>query len=254
MPVHFKGRHEKKAKNIHNLRILIMYKNHTLIVILFISLTSIFFSINNVNAEEIITIVPGSSDQNRERFFDITYYPVEVGTSITWDNADNISHDIAISQDNITLAKSGKIPPNEAFEYKFEQLGTFTFSSPKFPWMKGIVKVTDDLDNAIKKDLNSVNVDLTWTPKDIKKNTVNFKIIFTDSKSKNNYEHVDYIFAIKDQNGKTIFQGFPRHSGWGVEQSSYKFDDFHKSPYAEITITSLAFQPIDQITSKFNLQ
>lgn len=231
-----------------------MNKNYILIFLLFLSLSVTFFSVNNVTAEEIITIVPGSSDQNRERFFDITYYPVEVGTSLTWNNADNISHDIAISQDNITLAKSGKISPNEAFEYKFEELGTFTFSSTKFPWMKGIIKVIDDLDNAIKKYLNGVNVDLTWTPKDIKNNTVYFKIIFTDSKSKNNYEHVDYIFAIKDQNGKTIFQGFPRHSGWGVEQSSYKFDDFYKSHYAEITITSLAFQPIDQITSKFNLQ
>jgi len=195
-----------------------MNKNYILIFLSFLSLSVTFFSVNNVTAEEIITIVPGSSDQNRERFFDITYYPVEVGTSLTWNNADNISHDIAISQDNITLAKSGKISPNEAFEYNFEELGTFTFSSTKFPWMKGIIKVTDDLDNAIKKYLNGVNVDLTWTPKDIKNNTVYFKIIFTDSKSKNNYEHVDYIFAIKDQNGKTIFQGFPRHSGWGVEQ------------------------------------
>ena len=231
-----------------------MYENQTLIVVLSISLTAMLFSINNATAQEIITIVPGSSDQNRERLFDVTYYPLDVGTSIVWNNADNISHDIAISQGNITLATSEKIRPNEVFEYKFEKLGTFTFSSPTFPWMKGIIKVTDDLDNAIKKDLNGVNVKLTWTPKDTKNNTVNFKIIFTDSKTKNNYEHVDYIFAIKDQDSKTIFQGFPRHSGWGVEQSSYKFDDLQKSPYAEITITSLVFQPMDQITSKFNLQ
>lgn len=54
-------------------------------------------------AEEIITITPGSSDEKRERFYDITYYPIKPGKIIKWSNADNIPHEIEIlSQNNVT--------------------------------------------------------------------------------------------------------------------------------------------------------
>ena len=49
-----------------------------------------------VHAEEIITIVPGSSDSSRYRFFDITEYPISTGEEIKWYNADNILHKIQI--------------------------------------------------------------------------------------------------------------------------------------------------------------
>ena len=49
------------------------------------------------NAEEIITIVPGSSDSSRYRFFDITEYPISTGKEIKWYNADNIIHNIVVT-------------------------------------------------------------------------------------------------------------------------------------------------------------
>lgn len=54
-------------------------------------------------AEEITTITPGSSDEKRERFYDITYYPIKPGKIIKWSNGDNIPHEIEIpSQNNVT--------------------------------------------------------------------------------------------------------------------------------------------------------
>ena len=47
-------------------------------------------------SEEIITIVPGSSDSSRYRFFDITEYPINPGKEIKWYNADNILHNIKV--------------------------------------------------------------------------------------------------------------------------------------------------------------
>jgi len=42
-------------------------------------------------AEEIITITLRSSDEKRERFYDIPYHPIKPGKIIKWSNADNNS-------------------------------------------------------------------------------------------------------------------------------------------------------------------
>ena len=64
------------------------------------------------HAEEIITIVPGSSDSSRYRFFDITEYPISTGEEIKWYNADNIIHNIQIMSNDTNktiIAKSENI-------------------------------------------------------------------------------------------------------------------------------------------------
>lgn len=55
---------------------------------LFIFLQQEYFTI--IQAEEIITIILGSSDEKRERFYDITYYPIKPGETVKWGNADTI--------------------------------------------------------------------------------------------------------------------------------------------------------------------
>ena len=93
-------------------------------------------------AEEIITITPGSSDEKRERFQDITYYPIKPGKIIKWSNADNIPHEIEILSQNNVTSKNYKINPKDTFSFKFEKNGKYTFQSPQYHWMKGIVDVT----------------------------------------------------------------------------------------------------------------
>ncbi|HEX2406375.1 MAG TPA: hypothetical protein VHJ38_04115, partial [Nitrososphaeraceae archaeon] len=123
-----------------------------------------------VNAEEIITIVPGSSDSSRFRFFDITEYPISTGEEIKWYNADNILHNIkVISSDGKTIVtESENIKPKEYFNYEFKEEGQYLFQSSKYPWMKGKIIVTDDI-KTIKKSLgNDIDLNISWTPSDIK--------------------------------------------------------------------------------------
>lgn len=35
-----------------------------------------------------------------------------------------------------------KIDPNNSFSFKFKRIGKYTFQSPQYHWMKGIVDVT----------------------------------------------------------------------------------------------------------------
>lgn len=107
---------------------------------LFIFIQQEYFII--IYAEEIITTIPGSSNENRERFYDIIYYPIKPGKIIKWSNADNITHEIEISsEDNVTI-KNYRINPKDTFSFRFENIGKYTFQSPQYQWMKGIVDVT----------------------------------------------------------------------------------------------------------------
>src|SRR5918994_130621 len=173
---------------------------------LFIFIEQEYFTI--LYAEEIITIIPGSSDEKRERLYDITYYPIKPGKIIKWSNADNILHEIEIlSQNNVTI-KNYKINPKTK-----------------------------------KTELKDIDVEITWSPSTPRNELTHFKIIFID-KNKSNIEHVDYIFAIKDKMGNLIAQNIPIHSGWGMEMTQFKIDHL-ENLVLELTITGLSFQPID---------
>mgnify|MGYP003577670919 CR=1 FL=1 len=97
--------------------------------------------------EETITIVPGSSDPDRYRFFDITEYPITTGEEIQWYNADNIIHNIIVTSANgeIIVAQSANIKPKEFFSYKFAKKREYIFQSANYNWMKGKIIVTDDI-------------------------------------------------------------------------------------------------------------
>lgn len=71
---------------------------------LFIFIQQEYFTI--IQAEEIITIIPGSSDEKRERVYDITYYPIKPRETIKWRNADNIPYQIEILTENNVTKKN----------------------------------------------------------------------------------------------------------------------------------------------------
>ena len=113
------------------------------------------------HAEEIITIVPGSSDSSRYRFFDITEYPISTGEEIKWYNADNILHKIQIMSNDTNktiVAESENIEPKEYFNYEFKEEGEYLFQSIKYPWMKGKIIVTDDIKTVKKSFENDIDI------------------------------------------------------------------------------------------------
>jgi hypothetical protein len=120
----------------------------TILSLSIILVAGIFFiAFPLVFAEEVITILPGAQDHNRPRFLDITFYPIETGKELTWFNDDETSHRIiinAISEENnatILVADSGIIEPENSYTYTFEEEGTYLFSSPTYPWIRGTALV-----------------------------------------------------------------------------------------------------------------
>jgi hypothetical protein len=208
----------------------------------------------------IITILPSSTDKSRPRFLDITFYPMEKGKELSWFNDDEVDHRVlknSAAQDNKTiLSDSGVIKPNELFAYKFEKSGTYHFSSPTYPWIKGTVFVTedDDITTVTETDSkNDIDVQLSWNPSTPKVGQkTHFKIIFVNNNTGENQEHIDYRFTIEDPEGNTTDATLVSHSGWGVEPASYKFEK--EGQYkARIAIFNILFVPVEVGVTEYEI-
>jgi len=223
------------------------------ILIFLVSCCSFF-----AHAEEIITIVPGSSDSSRYRFFDITEYPISTGEEIKWYNADNIIHNIQIMSNDTNktiITESENIEPKEYFNYEFKKEGEYFFQSIKYPWMKGKIFVTDDIKTIKESFKNDIDLYISWTPSIIKSGEkAIFKIIFIDKKSSKNQEHIDYSFTIKDSTAdKVLYKNSLTHSAWGVEPASHKFNSVDNF-IVEVGIQGILFQPIIPEYIKFGVE
>jgi hypothetical protein len=240
--------------------IVIINNNNFIITSYICSWTLLFFAIPLAFAEEVITILPGAQDHNRPRFLDITFYPIEIGKKLTWFNDDDISHRIIInatSEENsatILVTDSGIIEPENSYAYTFEEDGTYLFSSPTYPWVKGTVFVSDDISTIIQTDSeNDIDVQLSWTPITPKVGQQAYsKIIFINKGTEANQKHIDYRFSIQDLTGKRIDLKSP-HSGWGVESASYTFK-MEGEFKPRISIFNINFIPVEVGVTEFEME
>ena len=206
-------------------------------------------------AEDIITIIPCSSNHNNPRFFDNPSYYVQKGHQIRWYNADDVNHRIVISTSDAkaVLSDSGIIKSNGSFPFIFNNIGIYHFSSPVYAWMQGNVSVTDDISSVtMTNPKNNVDVQLTWTPAIPRVGQItDFKIIFIDRSTDKNHQHIDYVFSIDSPTNKILYQQ-ALHSSWGVEYATYKFN----TPgiiIPKITIDAILFQPVEPVEDDFKM-
>lgn len=210
-------------------------------------------------AEEIITILPGAHDHNRPRFLDITFYPIEKGKELAWFNDDDVSHRIIINstteESNSTevMADSGVIKPEDSYTHTFGEEGTYHFSSPAYPWIKGIVFVNDNISTVSQTaSENDIDIQLSWTPSSPKTGQhTHFKIIFINKETEENQKHIDYRFSIQGPDGKKVDLQSP-HSGWGVESASYTFEKEGEFK-PRISIFNINFIPVKVGVTEFEM-
>ncbi len=168
---------------------------------------------------------------------------------------DDINHRIVITKSGGKgiFSNSGIIKPNGSFQYRFENDGSYNFSSPIYPWMQGNVSVNNDISSVTKTNPKiNVAVQLTWAPSVPKVGQItHFKIIFIDIETDKNHNHIDYVFSIDTPKNKTSYQQ-TLHSSWGVESAAYKFDaaGIFKP---RVTIDAILFQPIEPVEDDFKI-
>ena len=206
-------------------------------------------------SEEVITIIPCSSNHNNTKFFDMPSYFIQKGQQIRWYNADDINHRIVITKSGGKgiLSNSGIIKPNDSFQYRFDNDGIYNFSSPMYPSMQGNVSVNNYISSVTMTNPKiNVTIQLTWAPSVPKVGQItHFKIIFIDKKTNKNQKHIDYVFSIDTPKNKTSYQQ-TLHSSWGVESAAYKFDTVGIFKPI-VTVDAILFQPIEPVEDDFKI-
>ena len=98
----------------------------------------------NVANNERVLIPNGNSAQANTGFFLPLNLEVIRGTTVTWQNQDNIGHTIQ-SQDEhgkvIPLFNSGLLKTGDEFSYKFDKPGVYHYFCTIHPWRIGIITV-----------------------------------------------------------------------------------------------------------------
>ncbi len=98
----------------------------------------------NVSPIQTVIIPNGNSGMNHKGFFIPLNAEVIRGTTVTWENHDNIGHVIQSedSQGNvIALFNSGILKTGDTFSYKFTKPGTYYYFDTLHPWRIGIITV-----------------------------------------------------------------------------------------------------------------
>lgn len=99
----------------------------------------------NVSNNAKILIPNGNSAQANTGFFLPLNLEVIRGTTVTWQNQDDIQHSIQ-SQDShgniIPLFNSGLLKTGDTFSYKFDKPGVYHYFCTIHPWRIGVVTVS----------------------------------------------------------------------------------------------------------------
>jgi plastocyanin len=206
-------------------------------------------------SENVITIIPCSSNHNNPKFFDMPFYFIGKGQQVLWHNADDINHRLIItnSSGKGLLSDSSIIKSNGSFSFRFNKIGVYHYLSAIYPWMRGNVSVTNDIaSETVFNPKSSVGIQLLWTPSMPKAGELtHFEIIFINKETGKNQQHVDYVFSITNPANKIFYQQ-ALHSSWGVESASYKFQTVGIF-IPKVTIDALLFSPVEPIEGNFKI-
>lgn len=223
---------------------------------------------NFVWSENVIKIIPGASKYDSKnpfsvtRFFDTTYFPIIPNQNMTWSNEDEMTHHLFIINNKQTpeiKIDSGLMTPKKSFSVMLNKSGVYNYSSTTYPYMKGYILVDDKtiskkniaINN--KKEIQISYIDNNTDNKDGKNLLL---LIFTDTQTNKNSEHIDYSLIIKDSN-ENIIHKQSMHSLWGTELISFKIDtkeSYNKYPLkVKVMINGIFFQPVTPDTVEFDI-
>ncbi len=92
-----------------------------------------------------VTIPNGNSEMANKGFFVPLNSEVVRGTTVTWQNEDNIGHTIQsedVQGKLISLFNSGILKTGDTFSYKFDKPGVYHYFCTIHPWRIGVVTVS----------------------------------------------------------------------------------------------------------------
>jgi plastocyanin len=196
-------------------------------------------------AEDVIFVVPGSSDQRSVIDFDPQLQKIAIGESITFVNADGVDHHLVVrSADSREVFDSGLLAQNQFVSHTFSGSGEYTLQCRIYSHMRGEITVTDDIATFTKTiDLQYLDVQLTRVPANPGINEeIYYKITFIDKETGKNHPHIDFTLTFNDSSANFV-DGVGGHTTDGQEIAVFKFDK--EDIFTPIvTVSGISFIPI----------
>lgn len=206
-----------------------------------------------VHAEDVIFIVPGSSNPASVLRFDPPLQIIEKGQSIVFVNPDGVDHHLVVkSGDNKEEFDTGVLSMNSFVSHTFSENGEYTFECKIYPHMKGEIRVTDDIATFFKTiDNQNIDVQLTQSPANPDVNEeIFYKLTFIDRETGRNHPHIDFTLTFNDSSG-TYVDGIGGHTVDGQDSAIFKFDK-EDAFTPTVTVSGVEFIPINPETVRFD--
>ena len=112
-----------------------------------VSILVLFLQNQEALAQQTVTITENAADsvcKIDKSCFSPSNITIKEGQTVTWNNADSVSHSIVGSDQNYGssgLVSSGIINPGESYSTGFETSAYFSYHCVIHPWMQGMVIV-----------------------------------------------------------------------------------------------------------------
>jgi hypothetical protein len=206
-----------------------------------------------VHAEDVIFIVPGSSEPASVLRFDPPVQIIEKGQSIVFVNPDGFDHHLVVkSSDGSEEFDTGVLSMNKFVSHTFSDNGEYTFECKIYPHMKGEIRVTDDISTFSRTIENQdIDVQLTQSPSNPGVNEeIFYKLTFIDRETGRNHPHIDYTLTFDDSSDMYV-DGTGGHTVDGQEYAVIKFDREDAFTPA-VTVSGVDFVPINPETVTFD--
>jgi plastocyanin len=205
----------------------------------------VLFSQDAAFAEDVIFVVPGSSDPRSVVDFDPLIQKIAPGQSIVFVNADGVEHQLAVkSEDNEEVFNTGPLARNEFVSHAFSEAGEYTLECKIYSHMRGMITVTEDIATFTKtiEDQN-LEVELSRSPANPGVgDEIFYKITFIDTQTGRNRPHIDFTLIFNDSSSNYV-DGVGAHTVDGQEIATFKFDK--KDEFTPIvTVSGIDFVPL----------
>jgi len=200
---------------------------------------------SSANAEDVIFIIPGSSDASVTPSFDPILQIIQKGQSVVFVNADGLDHQLSVrSANGDQVFDTGVLKKNDFVSHMFSENGQYSIQDQKYSHMKGKILVTDDIATFTQTIENQkLDVQLTRTPANPGLHQeVYYKITFINKDTGRNHPHIDFTFDFDDSSGN-FYDGVGGHTVDGQEFARFKFDK-EDTFTPTITVSGIDLVPI----------
>ena len=203
-------------------------------------------------AENVIFIVPGSSQPASVTDFDPPLQIIAKGESIVFVNPDGVDHHLVVKDDaSQEVFDIGVLKQNQFVSQTFSENGEYTIECKLYQHMKGQIRVTDDI-ATFTKSIPDQNLDIQLSRSPASSGVgvdTYFKVIFIDKETGGNHPHIDYTLTFNDSN-ESYVHGMGGHTVDGAEYGVFAFDKEDSfTPIVEVS--GINFVPINPVAVEF---